>query len=98
MNKKEWRPIEITKQAARRALAVAGITDSATKEQVGLVTAAQRAVLGNITVFIRNPCDESVVEIDAMEAKLALMPMSDKLGLPEELTTEDLAIYERVFG
>ena len=99
MNKKDWRPVEITERATRRALAVGGVTDNATKYQVSLVTAAQHKTLGSITVSI--PVDirnEIYAEIDSMKAGLVLMPTSDKLGLPQEMTAEDLAIYKRVFG
>ncbi len=97
MNKKEWRPVSITEQAARRALAVGGVTDNATKQQVGFVTAAQHK-LGHVTVFIRHPPTEDLAEIDARKAGLIILPTTDSLGLPTEATAEDLAIYRRVLG
>lgn len=91
--------IKMSEAAKRAALATAGITAHATPRQLENVSAEQNVeILGNVLIFIRNPRDETVTEMNADEIGLIMSPTKGKMVLPQELSQEDKKILARIFG
>ncbi len=91
------REVLVTERAARRVLAVAGITADATPDQLRLVKAVKD---GAITFFIRNPVDETVIQIPGSEVGgIAFLPIKDVAGVAADLreSPQDMDVYRAFF-